>query len=1181
MSNLKTLQQLKDYLSNIENVLDKESKEFYKNQLKFNEYQISDFKDNNFNYLYPNFFDPEFNIKIAEKKEFNDLKYDSIIKNVKTESDKLCNAEFELSPHQIFVRNFLSFLTPYNSLLLYHGLGSGKTCSAITVCEEMRDYMKQMGIKKRIIIVASPNVQDNFKTQLFDERKLKLINGLWNIKACVGNKIIKEINPMNMKGLTKEKIVNQVKKIIRQNYLFMGYIEFSNYIEKIKSKISDDNVDNKIKLISKEFSNRLIVIDEVHNIRISGDSPNKKVAQNLLDMVKYTNTLKLLLLSATPMFNSYKEIVWILNLMNINDNRPPIDIKDVFDKEGNFKIKDGKEIGKELFIRKMTGYVSFIRGQDPYKFPYRIFPSLFIKEKTLKNKEYPRIQINGKRIIQGIEYIDLFLTNIGKYQKYGYELAINKLKKELPNEEDIDSGLGWQQIEPPLQTLNFVYPNPIIDKYIENEEIDNVNIREFIGANGLNNIMNYNKENKNEFSYSPYTLEKYGKVFSQERLNEFSSKLYNVTQNIKKSKGIVLIYSQYIDGGCVPIALALEEMGITRYGNKSLFKDEPVKKIDAVTMKEKEKGEKFNPAKYIMITGDKKLSPNNLEEYKAATNEDNINGEKVKVIIISKAGSEGLDFNNLRQVHIMEPWYNLSRIDQIEGRAIRFCSHKNLPFKNRNVEIYLYSTYLNDEIETIDLYVYRMAEMKAINIGQVSRVMKENAVDCYLNSGINNLSEERMNQNVKQELSSGKVIDYRVGDKPFSQICDYMEKCEYVCKPVKDKLEVNLDTYNENFVELNIERIITKIKDLYKEKYIYKKEDLIKEIIHRKKYSNIEINNALNYLVTNKNEFIFDMFGRNGNLVNIGEYYMFQPVEINDVNISRYNRVKPIDYKKEKINYKLSKKVKDYVLFDVSKKKQYDEKVKKIFDSINENLDNVFQTQEVKRGEKNWYIHSSKTIDRLSDKINKDLLKDFILQHIIDKFNYNDKRFLIEYLINNESDLNSLERKIKDYIEKTNMVENYKNKGYILINNSSLEFYVLDEDENKLKKAEKLDIEDFKEVIINKLKIDKNKYNNIIGFMMNIEKIDNIKFKTKDMKLKRHKGARCDQAGKQTNIKILNKIYEEDKYDKNNTKDFRIQEMCSEQELLLRYYNSINKNDKVWFLTYEQAIYNEIEKINI
>ena len=72
------------------------------------------------------------------------------------------------------------------------------------------------------------------------------------------------------------------------------------------------------------------------------------------------------------------------------------------------------------------------------------------------------------------------------------------------------------------------------------------------------------------------------------------------------------------------------------------------------------------------------------------TSSDNTLGEKAKVVIISQAGAEGLDLKYVRQVHIMEPWYNMSRIEQIIGRAVRTCSHKALPFPSRNVQIFLY-----------------------------------------------------------------------------------------------------------------------------------------------------------------------------------------------------------------------------------------------------------------------------------------------------------------------------------------------------------------------------------------------------------------------------------------------------------------------------------------------------------
>ena len=147
-------------------------------------------------FSYPELSDTKFNLKITNKKEFLDnISFENNIDDIEKISNEICNQDFQLAPHQIFIRNFMSKLTPYNSLLLYHGLGTGKTCSAIGVSEEMRLYMKEMNIKRKILIIASPNVQENFRLQLFDERKLKqLENGSWDIMSCVGKSFYNEVN---------------------------------------------------------------------------------------------------------------------------------------------------------------------------------------------------------------------------------------------------------------------------------------------------------------------------------------------------------------------------------------------------------------------------------------------------------------------------------------------------------------------------------------------------------------------------------------------------------------------------------------------------------------------------------------------------------------------------------------------------------------------------------------------------------------------------------------------------------------------------------------------------------------------------------------------------------------------------------------------------------------------------
>ena len=123
----------------------------------------------------------------------------------------------------------------------------------------------------------------------------------------------------------------------------------------------------------------------------------------------------------------------------------------------------------------------------------------------------------------------------------------------------------------------------------------------------------------------------------------------------------------------------------------------------------------------------------------------------MKTIIVSRAGSEGLDFKNIRQMHILDPWYNYNRQKQIIGRAVRNFSHCALPYIERNVEIYMYGTELDHvDMEAVDLYIYRVAERKAKQIARVTRVIKENAIDCLLNNAALDFSQKKINKVVKQ-----------------------------------------------------------------------------------------------------------------------------------------------------------------------------------------------------------------------------------------------------------------------------------------------------------------------------------------------------------------------------------------------------------------------------------------------
>lgn len=895
--------------------------------------------------LYPLLDDPKFNIKIASHQEFNESKFNGEIKDVKETAEEFCNKEFELMPHQQFVKNFLSFETPYNSLLLYHGLGSGKTCSAIGIAEEMRNYMKQVKVNQRILVIASPNVQSNFRLQLFDDRKLKLENGIWNLNTCVGNSLLKEINPSMTLNLTRDKVISQINQIINQYYIFMGYRELGNFIKK-KIQVSDElgNVNQQKQMetlkIKKYFNNRLMIIDEIHNLRILQDNKeSKKTASLLMYVCEKATNMRLLMLSATPMYNSYKEIIWLTNLLNVVDKRAVIKEDQIFDKDGEFKEgspENNIEAGQDLLARKLTGYVSFVRGENPYSFPFRVYPDEFEPSKTLDVNSYFRIQLNDKEIDEPIKNLPVYMNKIGSYQKRIYDKIIENFQtksdtlplsdsaKNMPTFENMES-FGYTLLKEPLESLNIVFPNMEFDALKEDELVNPNLISSMVGKSGLSNIMTYETEYKpNEirfnYEYKPEIEENYGKIFELSNLEKYSSKIFEICNIVKKSKGPIIIYSFYIDGGVVPLALALEEMGFSRYGSaaftRSLLKNKNPDPLDAKTMKPKSELLKENPeakfkqAKYVMITGDKKYSPDNLQDIKYVTDVNNKDGEDVKVILITKAAAEGLDFKFIRQVHILDPWYNLNRLEQIIGRAVRNLSHCALPFEERNVEIYLHGSTMEDdkEKEPADMYVYRFAEKKSKQIGKVSRLLKETSVDCLLNIEqtnftVDNIAELATNKDIEINLASNKTIVFKMGDKPFSSVCDYMEDCSYKCRPSKEITNDDIlkNNYSSNFAKMNYAAIVKRIRQLFREQSFYKNEELIKLINIKTVYPLEHIYFALSLLIENKQDNIVDKHDRNGYLINKGSYYAFQPKEINDENLSIYERSVPLDFKQEKL----------------------------------------------------------------------------------------------------------------------------------------------------------------------------------------------------------------------------------------------------------------------------------------
>jgi len=950
------------------------------------------------------------------------------------------------------------------------------------------------------------------------------------------------------------------------------------------------------------------------------------------------------------MYNSYSEIIWLVNLLNANDKRPAIKVDQVFQPDGDWiRGPNGEEIGKDVLIRKLTGYISYVRGENPYVFPYRIYPEVFDPARVfIENGKYPTRQMNQAPISDPLQFIPVYKNEIGAYQGQGYQaiidylglkstVAVDKNGKEraMPTFENMES-FGYTLLMAPLESLIIVYPNPVLDKLVDGskgatETTKKEMIKSMIGKGGLMANLKFSRTEKPiprryDYEYKPKTKAAYGDIFAPENIGKYSAKIANICDIIRRpSSGIIIIYSQFIDGGLVPMALALESMGFSRYAstpdhNRNLFKHS-ADPVDAITMEPRKKGAK-GVARYVMITGEKDFSQNNNDDLKFVTNKSNADGSQVKVILISMAASEGLDFKNIRQIHILEPWYNMNRIEQIIGRGVRNLSHCDLEFEDRNVEIYLHGTSLDRDEEAADMYVYRSAEKKAVQIGRVTRVLKETAVDCQLNIGQTNFSEKKLleevaNQSIEIRLSSrgDELIPFRVGDKPRTEVCDYMADCEFKCKKPVGVVHRSIikNTYDENFIKNNSVVIMKKIRDLFMERMVYRRDHLISAINFIKKYPIEHIYYALTRFVQNKFEGLVDKYGRSGYLISRGEYYAFQPNEIMDETISVYERTVPVDYKPGSLKLELPKEFKPLAVAEPVLEEAEDEgearaeskredgperessmgpseaaaKPSTSYEELMNHLKSVVQRMikkdlSVKATDSDWYNHANKIVPELLTVhgMKSEFISKYVIFHFLDKLSMADKLVFVTRLYSRgaKPGKNAYETIVRLYfndlvMEAEEMGE--MKQGVVLADGEVNRLFVKDE-ENQWVLAQFTDERLFEDVRKERLVLPLERINRTeIGFMHPF-KGKEIVFKTKDVSQKRNnKGAKCTDSSKMMIAgKIAGIMGEPGLY---KSTDIERPELCVLLELLLRW--KTEATDTIYFFGPERT--NEMKVVNL
>ena len=234
----------------------------------------------------------------------------------------------ELFPYQKIIRDYLLIETPYRGLLVYHGLGSGKTCSSIAVAESLMSNSK-------VFVMLPASLEENYlgeirkcgdpiyaydqhwtmKTLTEESRREALALKISDNFLTTNGKFYvtspgAEPNFKNLPESEKAVIRAQIEDIIHQRFTFIRYNGLSrNNIEKYVAKEGEPN----------PYDNAVIIVDEIHNF-ISRIVNKSEIARRLYDEIYHAKGCKVVALSGTPIINRPNEISYLMNLL-----RGPID----------------------------------------------------------------------------------------------------------------------------------------------------------------------------------------------------------------------------------------------------------------------------------------------------------------------------------------------------------------------------------------------------------------------------------------------------------------------------------------------------------------------------------------------------------------------------------------------------------------------------------------------------------------------------------------------------------------------------------------------------------------------------------------------------------------------------------------------------------------------------------------
>jgi hypothetical protein len=732
------------------------------------------------------------------------------VKDYKPRKNITCDSmkdAFELLPHQRLVSQYLKIDTPYRGLLLYHGLGSGKTCSAIAIAETLKPY-------KNIVVMTPKSLQMNFVQELKKcGDPLYMIHQKWEWVSPTKEQIAKRCldGPVRRNGKMglwvdgsgtdyaalnvedQQSVQDQIDKMIRAKYNFIVY--------------NTNNLRQYIPPGKNPFSNNVVIVDEAHNfvsriVNALSKDPTLPACEMYRLMMEATNC-KVIFLSGTPMINYPHEISVMFNMLRgymttwsckstiseelIREKFPEADI--IYRTTGDTVHITHSPQG---FVRANPSNPDVVyTNYDTPTFEDRL--TNFFKDTKLTKKQFTAFPDNRD------EFNELFVQNGKLKNKIKLECRLLGLASYFP---DLSSLMP--RLITPIQIHRVAMSKQQFDEYTaarsdelrsekktkkSNELKGNYraasrqlsNTTYPIEARKLRPTTNVKKEGPEEGTedevVNKSTEAFYNAVDKSDyctHIELYSPKFDLMVKNIQKHSGLQLVYSQFITiEGLRSFSRVLDSRGFAGLvleqgpnGWTIRMPDKPSRMYIVYSADKEDKKEIYRN----IFNKNWDALPQHIRE-QASTMD-------ISVFMITSAGSEGISLKNVQYVHIMEPYWNPVRTDQVIGRARRICSHNTLDEKDRFVEVNLYLSVLpdidlpeiikddlvGDKPGTTDEYLYNLSQKKRNLSEEILSCIRRASIDCSLfgedclNLNTNDPNSISYHPDIDRDLTSDKEV---------------------------------------------------------------------------------------------------------------------------------------------------------------------------------------------------------------------------------------------------------------------------------------------------------------------------------------------------------------------------------------------------------------------------------------